>query len=550
MATVEPQKTPVRPPDPDPPPHNQPSLYSEKLKVNIVRSERLKRNVLEIQLESDEGVSVNLDKDTISRLITKLGIDMKTQMEGYQVAPRKLYIWCKDSVKLEQFCPEGSIKVTDGIKTGLVKPMDRKEVEVKISGLNLNTPDSLVVEYINKHGLVVNTKVIYDTDKEGPLKGLKNGDRRYLVDFTHGRNMGSYHILDGVNIRVNYSGQRKTCGRCHNTGATCPGGGIARVCEVNHGPRVSLKEHMRKHWEEIKFEPSNFRLDTLEENDMDTFDLPIKENEKFTPQHKGPANMGGLHDKTFTGVVIKNLPAEITETDLLAFLISKGLPETVANPKVKRSDRNTNVDIEGIENEVCEKLIENIHERNFFNRTVYCRGLKDLISPIKDISKFDENKVEKSVPEASSPSMIKADKSASVSPQLSKEQAKAAKKARQLQNKMEKLKPLKSHEKKDNLREDFLKNVTDDSMSEFVFNDSDSSPSPKSTSSKFFTHSPVLESTKSFPTLSSKQIQKEELWKSQISTKSGTKRSSCSPAEDIGRKTRTKSECVIAPEFK
>ena len=66
-----------------------------------------------------------------------------------------------DSVQLEQFCPEGSIKVADGAKTGLIKPMDCRKVEVKISGLHFNTPDSLVVEYINKHGTVVNTKVIY-----------------------------------------------------------------------------------------------------------------------------------------------------------------------------------------------------------------------------------------------------------------------------------------------------------------------------------------------------------------------------------------------------
>ena len=110
------------------------------------------------------------------------------------------------------------------------------------------------------------------------------------------------------------------------------------------------------------------------------------------------------------------------------------------------------------------------------------------------------------------------------------------------------MKPLKSYEKKDNMREDFIKNVKD-TMSEFVFNDSDSSPSPKSTSSKFFTHSPVSEATKPLPALSSKQIQEEELWRSQIPTKSGTKRSSSSPAENIVRRTRTKSECT-APEVR
>ena len=132
--------------DPDPPPdqtpapdHHDPGLYSDKLKVNIVRSERLKRKVLEIQLESDEGIKVYLDKDTIRNLIVRLGVDMKTQLEGYQTAPRKLYVLCKESVQLEQFCPEGSIRVTDGIKTGLIKPMDRREVDVRINGLNLRS---------------------------------------------------------------------------------------------------------------------------------------------------------------------------------------------------------------------------------------------------------------------------------------------------------------------------------------------------------------------------------------------------------------------------
>ena len=108
-------------PEPDPPPEE--TLYSEKLKVNIVRSERLKRKVLEVQLESDRGVRVQLDKETIGSLIAKIGIDIATQLEGYQIAPWKLYIWCKDAVSLEQFCHDDSIKVSEGVKTGLIKPI-------------------------------------------------------------------------------------------------------------------------------------------------------------------------------------------------------------------------------------------------------------------------------------------------------------------------------------------------------------------------------------------------------------------------------------------
>ena len=50
--------------------------------------------------------------------------------------------------------------------------------------LNLNTPDTLVMEYLNRHGTVKSQKVIYEIDKEGPFTGLYNGDRRCLVDFS------------------------------------------------------------------------------------------------------------------------------------------------------------------------------------------------------------------------------------------------------------------------------------------------------------------------------------------------------------------------------
>ena len=181
------------------PPAPVPS-YSEKLKVNVVRSERLKRNVLEIQIIADNGSDTNVDKETVAKLLAKLGIDWKTNMQGYQLSWKRIYVWFKESFDIKRFCYVDSIKVADGIKTGEIKPMDRREVDVKISGLNFNTPDSLVKEYLNKHGLVVSTKVIYETDKEGPFEGLHNGDRRYLVDFTNGRNMGSFHLLDGARI--------------------------------------------------------------------------------------------------------------------------------------------------------------------------------------------------------------------------------------------------------------------------------------------------------------------------------------------------------------
>ena len=129
---------------------------------------------------------------------------------------------------------------------------------VTIQGLNFNTPDGLVREYLSKHGRVVSNKVVYEKDKTGPFEGLYNGNRRYLVDFTLGKNLGSYHIIDGSKVHVSYAGQQRTCGRCHKTSKDCPGGGVAKQCEDRLGRRVPLIEHMREHCEEIGFAPNLF----------------------------------------------------------------------------------------------------------------------------------------------------------------------------------------------------------------------------------------------------------------------------------------------------
>ena len=117
--------------------------YSDKLKVNVRREERLKRNVLEIHLENDNKTHINLDSDTVANLCSRIGIDIKTQVEGVQVMPgnsRKIFVWVLDNCNLDRFCVQESIKVAPGVKTGLIKPMDKKEVIVTIKGLNFNTP--------------------------------------------------------------------------------------------------------------------------------------------------------------------------------------------------------------------------------------------------------------------------------------------------------------------------------------------------------------------------------------------------------------------------
>ena len=124
-------------PEPDPPPEE--TLYSEKLKVNIVRSERLKRKVLEITLEHESEVIVKIEENDVAKLISRLGIDLKSQMVGYQICPsnsRKILLWLKDSCDLSRYCRDDSFEINDSVRAGTIRQMDKSEVAVTIVTAN------------------------------------------------------------------------------------------------------------------------------------------------------------------------------------------------------------------------------------------------------------------------------------------------------------------------------------------------------------------------------------------------------------------------------
>ena len=156
---------------PIPPDRGGGHSYSDKLKLNVKKSERLKRKVLEVTLETEKDVVLKIEDKDVAKLATRLGIDIKCHLEGYQTCPgysRKILFWLKNDVNIENFCKNEVFRVSDGIRTGVIRPMDKKDVVVHVSGLNINTPDSLVIEYLNKHGRVTKNEVIYERAKEGP----------------------------------------------------------------------------------------------------------------------------------------------------------------------------------------------------------------------------------------------------------------------------------------------------------------------------------------------------------------------------------------------
>ena len=311
--------------------------YADRAKMNVRFDQRLKRNVLEIEVEKiDVRDEMFLSQEAIAKLLHTIGMDINTQVEGYQVnyggKTGKIAVLCKTGVDLDRFCRQESFQVCKGIVTKNIRPAGRKDTTVTVSGLDFNTPDTLVQEYITKFGgVLVSQNVIYGRHGEGPFKGKVNGDRKYQVDFSAATTtMGSYHFLDGERVRVYYRSNTKTCGRCHQGGSQCPGGGIARECQNMGGQRKDLIEHMKELWHQIGFSPTSFKIPERESDDNDVVDdlhnlggdQKILELANFPRQSACPI-LSTPEKEKFSKIRITNFPLEITVNDALEFMKQK-----------------------------------------------------------------------------------------------------------------------------------------------------------------------------------------------------------------------------------
>ena len=263
----------TKPPDPPGGGVQNPLSYADKAKMNIRYDQKLKRNVLDIEVEKDNFEDeMILSAESLEKLLTKINMNIKTHVEGYQVSfgtkKAKIEVLCKAGLDLDQFCIQESVQVKRGVKTNFIRPAGRRDVEVTVTGLGFNTPDSLVQEYISKFGGELMTKdVIYERFGVGPFAGKVNGVRKYQVDFSKTKNkMGTFHLLEGRKIKVFYRGNRSTCGWCHEDTTKCKGAARAKSCKESGAQQVHLGDHMKKVWREVNFSPETF---TVPEGDYD-----------------------------------------------------------------------------------------------------------------------------------------------------------------------------------------------------------------------------------------------------------------------------------------
>jgi hypothetical protein len=197
-----------------------------------------------------------------------------------------------------------------------VKPAGKREVVVTVKGINPNTRDSVVLDYLGKFAKIVSTKAVHCVFKEGPLRDMKNGDRAYKVEVKPGENIGSYHIIDSHKVSMRYAGQQQTCGRCHETPQKCKVRGIARKCEAEGGIRIEFSDYILGLWERIGYSPANDELH------IDVESEDVEQVGQFTP-----AKVPVADPENYAGVSIRQFPKETDHGDIIDFACRSGLPE-------------------------------------------------------------------------------------------------------------------------------------------------------------------------------------------------------------------------------
>ena len=152
--------------------------------VKNTRFQRLNRNILEIVLEKKiHQKTISVKCDDVSKICEIVGIRVGTETEGYQAHYNRqtitLSIWIKPGIGLERFVSENNTQYSSDLTITQVRPANRREVMLLITGLSFNTPDSQVKPYVESFGAkMISVEPVYGVYREGPWRGQYNGERR------------------------------------------------------------------------------------------------------------------------------------------------------------------------------------------------------------------------------------------------------------------------------------------------------------------------------------------------------------------------------------
>ena len=292
------------------------------------------KNILEVILEKDVRGPFSVTEDECAKVLKKIGLDLVSggQVDAVQICPSGrgvILVTLKNHVQLDKFTSYDVIEVNQsGVRVLSVKPAGEREVIVTIKGLHPNTKDEGVFTYLAKFGKLVSKKVMHGTYVEGPLKGLKNGDRSYRMETKPNDNIPTYHVLFGQKIVMRYPGQKQTCARCYNSAQYCLGGGVAKRCEAAGGHRKEFSDFILGMWARIGYSPEEVEIASAydDHEDIETHNttlIPEAVGGPFTPPkvQSNPTRFGGILVKTF--------PKETKSEEIMNYLTMCGLSQNL-----------------------------------------------------------------------------------------------------------------------------------------------------------------------------------------------------------------------------
>ena len=338
-----------------------------------------KKSILEVILEKDDNASFSISDLDFAEFLKKLGLDVSTggTVDGVQICPGGrgvIFKSLKEQEDLNKYCRYDVLDITStGIRAVMVKPAGKREVVLTLRGVHPSTKDSVVFDYLEKFGSIVTRRVVYGVFSDGPLRGIKNGDRSYKIEMKPKSNIGSYHLIDGQRVQIKYPGQQQTCGRCFKVASNCVGNGKAKRCEAAGGQKKDFRVYIFELWNSIGYHP---------QVDDTGLESEVEEDGEVQQQIGGnftPVKYTALPYE-FAGVSIKQIPDSIDQGEVLEFLVDSGLP--VDKMDSVNFGANGSIIVRGLENETCKELILNIHGRIWQTKKLYCNVIVPM-SPCK-----------------------------------------------------------------------------------------------------------------------------------------------------------------------
>ena len=325
---------------------------------------RNKLNVLDIMLErKDNSINFNLNKEELSKLLfKKMKMDCKEIVKIDSSAYGKLHIQLQPNVKPDKFMDLPTFEIRQGLRTKFYRPHHRQDTLVRISWLDLETPDELIHHIFSFFGKIKsNIQYCKIKEEEGEsdlaklLNNIPNGERQFWIELK--RPLPSYAVVDGRRVKIWHPGQKRTCARCNKQSEDCPGNSNAKTCEENGG----LKEKTEVMWKELLREVNYKEWEGGEIQD-------ISEETGAVLEPSEPVS-----DEKWDGLVIDNLKEGAKDEEILELLKKTCKDTDLENVQIIPTGSTRSKLIKGIAKNLLTPISKTIDKKVIGGNILYCR---------------------------------------------------------------------------------------------------------------------------------------------------------------------------------